>query len=349
MEYLCQGLSGFALPRQTISGLSALHKALILGLEGSFRIWQSIIYLFHLAHKLLCHTITASQESRRVLTSRKFLVYTGVTALSVMASQIIRSVGPPLFKPSTSGSLAEACIKPRIQRSGFRALPAARRPEVVSQRYGSANEPPPQLAGAKSATSKDSIEQSALPRPSPKAASSETKPMPKDVSGPGEKRQRETEATEGPAIKTGQAEEVQNKQEPKREASAAASGTAPSQILSKEPPISGDAEDKPPHLQAPPYTHHFDTFTLVRALEKDGGFTEEQAVTAMKAVRLILADNMDLARDGIVAKGDSEMVCLQGGALLSSISSNNRMSRPPTFSELLPPSYVPKLRTTDLV
>lgn len=67
-------------------------------------------------------------------------------------------------------------------------------------------------------------------------------------------------------------------------------------------------EDKPPHLQAPPYVHHFDTYTLVRALQEGNSFTEEQAITVMKAVRVILAANMDLARDGIVSKSDDEMV-----------------------------------------
>jgi len=65
--------------------------------------------------------------------------------------------------------------------------------------------------------------------------------------------------------------------------------------------------EKPPHLQAPPYVHHFDTYTLVRDLQT-GGFTEDQAITTMKAVRGILADNVELANSGILSKDDSEMV-----------------------------------------
>ena len=64
-------------------------------------------------------------------------------------------------------------------------------------------------------------------------------------------------------------------------------------------------EHRPPHLQAPPYVHHFDTYTLVRSLEK-GGFTGDQAVTAMKAVRSLLAVNLELAREGLVSKSDVE-------------------------------------------
>lgn len=275
-----------------------------------------------------------------------------------MASQLIRCIGPPLFRPSTSGPLAEACIKPRIPKSGFRTLAPQRRPEVVNQRYGSANEPPPQLGSGKAAASKDGTDQRALPKPGSEEAKSEAKPRPKDVSGPTEKQQKEAQALKGSALKKSQAQEALDRQprQPERGTSGAkqetpttATPNALSQIIRMEPPMSADAEEKPPHLQAPPYVHHFDTFTLVRALEQDGGFTEEQAVTAMKAVRLILADNMDLARDGIVAKGDAEMVCSQISTLLSRTVPNDSMLRPPTSFVLPPPNYVLRSRTTDLV
>jgi len=80
-------------------------------------------------------------------------------------------------------------------------------------------------------------------------------------------------------------------------------------ILGMGPVSEGLDEQKPPHLQPPPYVHHFDTYTLVRDLEK-GGFSDQQAVTTMKAVRGILADNIELARAGIMNKSDAEMVCL---------------------------------------
>ncbi|MCJ1268204.1 hypothetical protein MMC22_008090 [Lobaria immixta] len=67
----------------------------------------------------------------------------------------------------------------------------------------------------------------------------------------------------------------------------------------------GNEEHKPHHLQAPPYVHHFDTFTLVSDLQK-GGFTEAQSITLMKAVRSLLATNLDIARDSLVSKSDIE-------------------------------------------
>jgi len=82
-------------------------------------------------------------------------------------------------------------------------------------------------------------------------------------------------------------------------------------VLQMPPPESTQEQDasKPPHLQPPPYVHHFDTYTLVREVEK-GGFTNDQAVTAMKAVRGLLALNLDVAKAGLVSKYDVENVSL---------------------------------------
>ncbi|KAF2154895.1 hypothetical protein K461DRAFT_276057 [Myriangium duriaei CBS 260.36] len=64
-------------------------------------------------------------------------------------------------------------------------------------------------------------------------------------------------------------------------------------------------EQRPPHISTPRYVHHFDTYSLVKRLG-EGQWAEHPAVTVMKAVRLILADNMELAREGLVSKSDVE-------------------------------------------
>jgi len=64
---------------------------------------------------------------------------------------------------------------------------------------------------------------------------------------------------------------------------------------------------KPPHLQMPPYVHHFDTYTLVKQVQLSG-FSEDQAITAMKAVRGLLSVNLDVAKAGLVSKSDVENV-----------------------------------------
>ena len=66
-----------------------------------------------------------------------------------------------------------------------------------------------------------------------------------------------------------------------------------------------EEQRRPPHLKTPPYVHHFDTYSLVKDLTTSG-FTQDQSVTVMKAVRGILTDNMNLAREGLVSKSNVE-------------------------------------------
>lgn len=79
-------------------------------------------------------------------------------------------------------------------------------------------------------------------------------------------------------------------------------------VLHMPPPEetwSAKPEEKPPHLTPPPYVHHFDSYSLVKQLQ-GGGFTQAQAITAMKAVRALLAQNLDVAQGGLVSKSDVE-------------------------------------------
>jgi hypothetical protein len=71
---------------------------------------------------------------------------------------------------------------------------------------------------------------------------------------------------------------------------------------SGEPISSGK---KPPHLSPAPYVHHFDTYSLVLDLHK-GGYTNEQSITIMKAVRSILQNNLDFAKQSLTSKSDVE-------------------------------------------
>lgn len=70
-------------------------------------------------------------------------------------------------------------------------------------------------------------------------------------------------------------------------------------------PGPSDEAHKPPHLKTPPYVHHFDTYGLVKQLNKSQ-YTEQQSVSLMKAVRGILIENMMLARQGLVSKSSVE-------------------------------------------
>jgi hypothetical protein len=60
-----------------------------------------------------------------------------------------------------------------------------------------------------------------------------------------------------------------------------------------------------PHMAPPPFVHQFDTYGLVRRLE-DSGWSKLHAITTMKAVRLMLAENTEFARDALVSKSQVE-------------------------------------------
>lgn len=76
-------------------------------------------------------------------------------------------------------------------------------------------------------------------------------------------------------------------------------------VLHMVAPENVPAAEKPPHLTPAPYVHHFDSYSLVKQLE-DGGYTNAQAITAMKAVRALLAQNLDVAQEGLISKSDVE-------------------------------------------
>ena len=90
------------------------------------------------------------------------------------------------------------------------------------------------------------------------------------------------------------------------------------------PPTEKPEKHKALHMHAPPYVHHFDTFTLVKDLER-GGFSEEQSVTLMKAVRGLLAVNLEVAKEGLVSKSDVE-----------NVNTLPRTHSPPLFKNLFP-------------
>lgn len=102
---------------------------------------------------------------------------------------------------------------------------------------------------------------------------------------------------------------VQTSGDSEAQAKSAPQDTKPAvdRVIDLETPTEAD-EEKLPHLQAPRYVHHFDTFSLVRDLQR-GGFSENQTVDIMKAIRGLLGENMDLARRALVSKSNVENVC----------------------------------------
>ncbi|KAI0014179.1 hypothetical protein F4779DRAFT_561047 [Xylariaceae sp. FL0662B] len=81
-----------------------------------------------------------------------------------------------------------------------------------------------------------------------------------------------------------------------------------------------------PHISTPPYVHHFDSYTLVKQLEA-GGYTRAQAITVMKAIRSLLAQNLDVAQEGLVSKSDVDNETYLFRAACSELSSEVRNNR----------------------
>ncbi|OJJ69124.1 hypothetical protein ASPBRDRAFT_198690 [Aspergillus brasiliensis CBS 101740] len=86
------------------------------------------------------------------------------------------------------------------------------------------------------------------------------------------------------------------------------------------------SENNHPNLAPAPYVHHFDTYSLVRDLST-GGFSEEQSVTIMKAVRTILHSNLDLARESLTSKSDVENESYLFKAACSELQSSLQTAR----------------------
>ena len=262
-----------------------------------------------------------------------------------MASQRLTFLYPQVLKSATArdasswllSSPARRRRKPNI--SDFSTI-SRRKQEQIPIRYGTAQEPQlPPLPPPPSNLSKPTDDSSLA-----EAIETEVKPIP---SPPKKKAEDSSKIKEDPSSGTTQAGESDKKladeirdgkfstidlstEEPKADfaqpsalqqensllvqrAKAQNQRMTQPQPLEKMFEIPTPTADKPdehraPHMQAPPYVHHFDTYTLVKDLGK-GGFTDDQSVTIMKAVRGLLAVNLDVAKEGLVGKSDVENVC----------------------------------------
>jgi hypothetical protein len=228
-----------------------------------------------------------SQQPEPLLTMRP-------TRLLNLSDQLLRQADlPTVLRARRSPAFARAFFHTTRHRADI----------VVPKRYGSAREPPPHLADgekpAASATNAEKFAESsvievpeaeqvkALPAP-PAAAAAE------EPNNPSSSPEAAAKAAETPTA-------------------AAAEGESPKpppssleRVLDVTSPLEAEAS-KAPHLQAPKYVHHFDTWSLVKDLQQSG-FTQDQSVTVMKAVRGLLAENMELARSALVSKSNVENV-----------------------------------------
>ncbi|EFQ97252.1 hypothetical protein MGYG_08888 [Nannizzia gypsea CBS 118893] len=81
---------------------------------------------------------------------------------------------------------------------------------------------------------------------------------------------------------------------------------------------------KPPH--SAPFVHHFDTYTMVRDLNKSG-FTEQQSIAIAKSIRGLLAVNLESTRYRLMSKSDFENEVYLFRAACSELQTSIQSSR----------------------
>ncbi|POS81440.1 hypothetical protein DHEL01_v200172 [Diaporthe helianthi] len=170
-------------------------------------------------------------------------------------------------------------------------------PSLESEVKGSAASPPPpaKLEGSGQTDARESTPEQR--KDAARALDPSTDAPKKTLSSPGVSSSEK-------AKKGGGAEAAAQEADGAHKGGKRASGPMDA-VLHMEPPEAKKPEDKPPHLAPSPYVHHFDSYSLVKQLEV-GGYTQTQAITAMKAVRALLAQHLDTAQGGLISKADVE-------------------------------------------
>lgn len=231
----------------------------------------------------------------------------------------------PLFYRSirSSESAAVRSVPERKSRAPhqacFHTSPRRRQDLQPQQRYGTANEPPPHLGTSKPPPLREAISSKPPPPPPdskpnqpqalpPKSEPSKTAPPPADKTPqsepPDPSSSTESVSPAQKAFLDAKNAKESSPSQPKPDLPQTA-GPNPLETVLTMPSPSEREEHRPPHLQTPPYVHHFDTFGLVQELERSR-FSRKASVTLMKAVRGILAENMELAQESLVSKSNVE-------------------------------------------
>lgn len=212
-------------------------------------------------------------------------------------------------------------VRIKTKHSPIRPQPASpfsngkrRRVEArPNQRYGTANEPPPHLSTT---------------LPTPPTAAELTGLIGGDKESQQAAQQTAEETAKGGREKVTIGGGTESSQETSKAVEAEAATKFADGLAKEERPVQGpyvppsnpmdtvlqmpapgesaeDGKEKPPHLATPRYVHHFDTWGLVQDLEK-GGYSHINSVDIMKSMRLMLAENLEVARDALVSKSNVE-------------------------------------------
>jgi hypothetical protein len=190
-------------------------------------------------------------------------------------------------------SPALATRPPRRSCRQFATTPH-RAENATTQRYGKALEPAAHLRDgevpAENAQQISATPAKALPEPEHEEAEEDEAPAP-------------TSTPSTPA-KTSPIEDTAPPTKPPPDPPKTADPKPVDSVLHMPSPQDDD-HHRALHLRTPTYVHHFDTYGLVRELDRSA-YTRTQAMTLMKAVRGMLMSNMELAREGLVSKSNVE-------------------------------------------
>ncbi|KAF5668984.1 moz represents a chromatin-associated acetyltransferase [Fusarium circinatum] len=222
-------------------------------------------------------------------------------------------------------------LSPQVLR-GLRATPRsaagfARHRGTFARRRGKAVEPQPLRADttAKLNASHPLISETPT-RPEPESSTTQ-----ESVQAMPDKPVSTSEASASTSSKQQPKENETSKEEQQaRTAREEAKQSGPLEaVLHMEPPetTKKTTTTRPgPAMCPPPYVHHFDTYSLVKQLQV-GGYTQEQATTSMKAIRTLLAENLEIAQSTLVSKSDVENETYLFTAACSELSTEIKNNR----------------------
>ncbi|KAF5613983.1 moz represents a chromatin-associated acetyltransferase [Fusarium subglutinans] len=223
-------------------------------------------------------------------------------------------------------------LSPQVLR-GLRATPRsaagfARHRGTFARRRGKAVEPQPLRADTTAKLNASHPLTSETPtRPEPESSTTSVQAMP-------DKPVSTSEAAASTSSKQQPKENETSKEEQQaRTAREEAKQSGPLEaVLHMEPPettkkTTTTTTTRPgPAMCPPPYVHHFDTYSLVKQLQV-GGYTQEQATTSMKAIRTLLAENLEIAQSTLVSKSDVENETYLFTAACSELSTEIKNNR----------------------
>ncbi|KAL5420302.1 hypothetical protein PMIN03_000128 [Paraphaeosphaeria minitans] len=211
-----------------------------------------------------------------------------------MATPRLPFLWPVLFKPLKAPRIRALNVTRRAPSRRRFAATSRLQQEAITQRYGTAQEPAPHLRDQEiqKESEKDAMA-SIHPKlePEPVEEDEDEEPLPPTMPST--------------QMKSAEADLPDEATPPTPLEPAKPPDAKPLDTVLHMPSPQEEEERKPPHLKTPPYVHHFDTYSLVKDLT-NSGFSEDQSVSIMKAVRGILTDNMELAREGLVSKSNVE-------------------------------------------